>query len=254
MKILSLGWGVQSFALAAMSALGEIERIDYAIHSDTLHERAETYDFIDRYTKWLEFHDIKVIEVKNPTGGLFNIFERGQIQIPAFTSSVYGNSGQLMRSCTQRWKIAPMRKWIRDNCKCEHIEQWIGISTDEFIRMKPSDVKYIQNRWPLIELGMSRDDCKLWLKNHDLDIPPKSSCVFCPFHSFDEWRNIKSNSRDWNTAVLADNRIRNMREQHKLICYLHPSRIPLENIDFRSTEECGQMLLWDDECSGICGI
>ena len=31
MKVISLGWGVQSFTLAAMVALGELEPVDYAI-------------------------------------------------------------------------------------------------------------------------------------------------------------------------------------------------------------------------------
>jgi len=43
MKILNLRWGIQSFTLAAMAALGELEPIDAAIHADTTHERNATY-------------------------------------------------------------------------------------------------------------------------------------------------------------------------------------------------------------------
>lgn len=35
LRVISLGWGVQSWSLAAMAALGEIPRVDYAIHADT---------------------------------------------------------------------------------------------------------------------------------------------------------------------------------------------------------------------------
>ena len=45
LKIISLGWGVQSWALAAMVALGELEPVDFAIHSDTTWERSDTYQF-----------------------------------------------------------------------------------------------------------------------------------------------------------------------------------------------------------------
>ena len=38
MRVISLGWGVQSFTLAAMVALGELEPIDAAIHADTTHD------------------------------------------------------------------------------------------------------------------------------------------------------------------------------------------------------------------------
>ena len=35
---LSLGWGVQSWTIAAMAALEELPPIDLAIHADTGHE------------------------------------------------------------------------------------------------------------------------------------------------------------------------------------------------------------------------
>ncbi len=46
MKVISLGWGVQSFALATMSALGVLPSVDAAIHADTGHERRETLEII----------------------------------------------------------------------------------------------------------------------------------------------------------------------------------------------------------------
>ncbi|MCP4141934.1 MAG: hypothetical protein GY755_16940 [Chloroflexi bacterium] len=256
MKILSLGWGVQSFTLAAMSALGEIEKVDYAIHADTLHESLLTYEFAEKWTSWLENHGVKVITVKNPTNGLFEILEKkkGQAFIPLFTvSRKTGKSGQLRRSCTQRWKVAPLRKKVQELRKGEQVEQWLGISTDEALRMKPSDVKYITHRWPLIDLGMSRDDCKQWLKNHGLDVAPRSSCVFCPYHSTKEWRKVKK-SIDWKEALMADELVRNIREPDGYTSFIHPSRTPLESVDFRTQEEKGQLRLWDEECEGICGI
>jgi len=39
LRVLSLGWGVQSWTLAAMIALKELPPIDYAIHADTTHPR-----------------------------------------------------------------------------------------------------------------------------------------------------------------------------------------------------------------------
>ena len=47
-KAISLGWGVQSFTMAAMVALEELEPIDFAIHADTTHERVGTYQFAER--------------------------------------------------------------------------------------------------------------------------------------------------------------------------------------------------------------
>jgi hypothetical protein len=253
MKILSLGWGVQSFTIAAMVALGDLEPIDAAIHADTLHETRPTYEFAKHWTYWLMEHGVKVITVKNPTGGFFELSNRiGQTHIPAFTLNDHGDTGQLKRSCTHRWKIVPIRRWLQENRHGQSIEQWIGISTDEFVRMKPSNVKYITNRWPLTEKKMSRKDCEKYLLDHGLEIPNKSACIFCPFHNTAEWQKIKATPNDWKDAIAVDNKLRKLRPPYDL--FVHPSRKPLEKVDLRTEEDKGQLSLWDEECSRLRGI
>jgi hypothetical protein len=145
-----------------------------------------------------------------------------------------------------------MRRWIQANRNGEPVEMWLGISTDEFQRMKDSDVKYITHRWPLIERGMSRADCVKWLEAHELDVPSRSACVFCPFHNTAEWRGIKAHPEDWADAIAIDQKIRDARPPYQL--FVHPSRKPLELVDLRTETEKGQMSLWDEECTGICGV
>ena len=132
------------------------------------------------------------------------------------------------------------------------VEQWIGISLDEWQRMKDSDVKYITHRWPLIEKKMTRADCVKWLVSHNLEVPPKSACTFCPFHETAEWRRIQNNPHDWKEAVDIDKKIRFARPGYET--YIHPSRRPLEEVDLRTETEKGQLSLWDSECNGICGV
>ena len=62
---LSLGWGVQSFTLAAMAALGELQGLDVAVHADTTHEGARTYEFAERWTPWLGEHGVTVVTVRS---------------------------------------------------------------------------------------------------------------------------------------------------------------------------------------------
>lgn len=258
MKVLSLGWGVQSFTLAAMVALGELEPIDFAIHADTTHESSLTYDFARRWTPWLEERGVIVVVVV-ATHEKKNIIDKwGGMQIPAFTASTKGD-GQIRRQCTHEWKIRPMREWISAELKQRSltktagiVEQWLGISMDEIQRMKDADVKYILNRWPLIEKRMTRKDCKAWLTEHGLEIPPRSACTFCPFKKSSEWRLTKSVEADWNEATSVDRMIRKSKPPEDL--FVHPSRKPLEEVDFRTAEEKGQLSLWDNECSGICGV
>lgn len=254
MRILSLGWGTQSVTLAAMSVLGEIEPIDFAIHADTTHERTATYAFAKRWTPWLEERGMRVVTVQPKQARVLDlsITKIMSIPIPAFTLS--GNShGQVQRQCTGDWKIAPIRRYIQSVRMGQPVEQWIGISLDEFQRMKPSDVKYITNRWPLVEKRMTRYDCQLWLERHGLEIPTRSACVFCPFHSRAEWRDIRDNAPDdWAKAVEVDSAIRKARPPYDL--FVNVQRRPLAECDLSNQVDAGQLSLWENECQGVCGI
>lgn len=251
MITLSLGWGVQSWTLAAMVALGELLPIDAAIHADTTHERQETYRFAERWTPWLEERGVKVVTVQQPDTG--PVDKHGGMMLPAYMWRD-DKPAQFSRQCTSQWKRAPVRRWLQSNRNGEKVELWLGISLDEFQRMKDSDVKYITHRWPLIEKRMTRQDCIKWLQVHNLDVPPKSSCVFCPYHNRAGWQDVKRNQDDWNKAVEVDKRIRKARPPYDL--FLHPARIPLEDVDLRTPQERGQLDLlanWEAECEGICG-
>ncbi len=250
--VLSLGWGVQSFTLAAMAALGEIEKPDVAIHADTTHESELTYEFASYWKYWLHHYGLNIVTVKDKCTRITTDRKGGEIFIPAFTNTLSSKSGQLRRQCTGRWKIAPIRRFLQENRDGKLVEMWIGISTDEFQRMRDSDVKYITNRYPLIEKCMSRKDCEKWLTDHKLEIPSRSACTFCPFHNTEEWRLIKTNDSDWKEATAVDRLIRKTRPPYDL--FVHPSRKPLEEVDFRTMEEKGQMRLWDEECTGLCGV
>ena len=150
--------------------------------------------------------------------------------------------------------IQPFQEDTREqNRNGEKIEQWLGITLDEVQRMKQSDVKYITHRWPLIEKKMSRWDCKLYLEKHGIEIPPRSACVFCPFHSRAEWKDIRDNApEDWQKAVQVDQEIRKARPPYDL--FVNVQRVPLDQADLDSEVDKGQLTLWDNECEGICGI
>lgn len=266
MKVISLGWGVQSWVLAAMSALGELEPVDFAAHSDTTWERKYTYQFAAIWTPWLEERDVKVVTVSNPerAGSLVN--ESKGVFIPAYTKDIdMGVFGQLRRQCTNDWKIVPMRRYISGELKRRGlaktpgvVEQWLGITLDEWKRAKDSDVKYIKHRFPLLEMNMTRADCLFWLKEHDLPAPGKSACTFCPYHNALAWADMKrEDGADWKQAVEVDAAIRDKRPTYPL--FVHTARKPLDEAvvipeDFGATQL--SFLASDDddaECdSGYC--
>lgn len=249
MKVISLGWGVQSFTLAAMSALGEIEKVNFALHADTGYERAETYKFAKKWTSWLIEHGIEVKTVHHrEIRGIENQMQNYRAcMIPAYSSHFFrSKKGQLKRQCTSNWKIKPMEKVMKGT-----VELWLGISTDEALRMKPNKLTRITNRWPLIELGMSRNDCVVWLKEHGLEVPTKSSCYFCPYHDSHSWRDIMA-GEDREKVIAIDRAIRQVRSHKNVELYIHPSNKPIEKVNFNEINL--QMNLWDEECTGICGV
>lgn len=254
----SLGWGVQSFVLAAMSALGELPRIDVAIHSDTQHERASTYAFAVQWMPWLEERGVKVVTVTNTLrGGTEVVIGGNETPIPARTLN-NGSEGRMHRQCTNTWKIQPIRRYLQEHRNGQPVELWLGISKDEFQRAKDADVAYITHRFPLLELGMSRADCLAWLAARNLPAPSKSSCVFCPFLNKRAWEEMKrQGGADWQHAVEVDAAIRDVRLPGQL--FVHPKLLPLPQAvvipeDFNYSQI--SMLASDDadvECdSGFC--
>ncbi len=238
-SFISLGWGVQSWSLVAMSALGELPKVDYAIHADTGHERQGTYQHAAKWSPWLAAHGIEVVTVRSARTGAVEQANTPAVMIPAFAAGE--KRGQLRRQCTVDWKIRPIRRFLRSKLArlpIGAVESWQGISLDEFHRMRSSDVAYIQNVYPLVERRLTRQDCITWLRERGLDVPPKSACTFCPYHSLGAWEELrKAGGSDWAEAKFVDATIRNKRPMMEL--FIHPAMKPLED----ATETSGQLNL-----------
>lgn len=244
---------MQSWTLAAMSALGELPRVDVAIHSDTTHERSATYAFAAQWTPWLEAHGVMVTTVVNGgREGTDIVIGGGKIPIPAHTTSPKGK-GRIRRQCTGAWKIRPIRRYLQAHRNGQPAELWLGITTDEWHRAKDADVKYITHRFPLLKRGMSRGDCQQWLEGHGLAVPSKSSCVFCPFLNKRAWQEMKrENGSDWEKAVEADRVIRHVRPPGEL--FVHPALKPLaEAVTILEDYGLSQLSLLDsDDADAEC--
>lgn len=167
------------------------------------------------------------------------------------------------RQCTREYKVDPLTKRQRELLGYKPrqrippgaAEVWIGISTDEAHRMKPSRERWQTNRWPLIEHGMSRWDCLRWLERHGYPKPGKSACTFCPYRDDDGWRDMKRNDpASWQEACEVDAALR--ANQHALrlqaVPYIHRSLVPLAEVDL--SIDTRQLDLWGGECEGMCGV
>ena len=134
------------------------------------------------------------------------------------------------------------------------VRQWIGISTDEAMRMKPSGVKYIDNVYPLIDAKMSRHDCRRWFeRNYPGRALAKAAWVACPFHNDAMWRDMKmQDPAAFQQAADFDKAIRQSGTSAKQ--FVHRSCKPLDEVDFRNLEDMGQINMFNQECEGMCGV
>lgn len=172
----------------------------------------------------------------------------------------------LRRQCTQDFKLLPIIKKVREVIglgprqrapKEVTVEQWIGISTDEASRMKPSRLPYIRHRWPLIEQDISRSGCLELFDEWGCARPPKSACTFCPYHDNALWRDMRDNDpASFADAVLVDSAVRSgvPGQRNGEQWFVHRDRVPLADVDFRTAEQAGQSSMFDDECEGMCGV
>lgn len=263
--IISLGAGVQSSTMLMMADRGLIE-IDgqkvipkYAIMSDTGNEPQKVYDWLEYLQSKVENIEIVLTDNGHITDDILNGIknETRFASVPFFTLSKEGKKGILWRQCTQEYKIMAVRKEIRrvlgygprQRVK-EKVRLWMGISTDEIQRVKPSQVKYIENYFPLIEYEMSRQDCLDWFSDNDMPLPPRSSCIICPYHSNEHWRNMKTNDPEsWNMAVEFDKKIRRLPKVDGDV-YLHRQCVPLDQVDLGFE----QIDMFTEECEGMCGL
>jgi len=137
--------------------------------------------------------------------------------------------------------------------KGQHVETWIGISTDEIMRMKPSRDWWQKNRWPLIEKKMSRQDCLDWYKGKDYRTPAKSACIGCPFHDDKFWHEMKTQRpEEFKDACEVDEQIRKGNDKVKDNLFIHRSCVPLKDVKFKVEDD--QLDLFNIECEGMCGV
>ena len=268
LTVISLGAGVQSTVMALMAAKGEIGPMpDICIFADTQWEPVGVYSHLDWLEQEIHWLTTGKMETKRVTAG--NIREdhiNGVNTTGGEFSSMplFGGKGMGRRQCTNEYKIQPLRKAVRrllGIAKGKHVkpdtvvDMWIGISTDEATRMKPSRDKWMNHRWPLIEMDMSRQNCIEWFaREYPGRTLEKSACIGCPFHNDALWREMKISDPDsFADAVDFDKAIRG-KGKGEDAQYLHRSFKPLGEVDFRNLEDLGQLNMFNNECLGMCGV
>ena len=272
LTVISLGGGVQSSVMALMASAGAFDSVPAcAIFADTHWEPPSLYPHLEWLAGQLLFplyvvdngrslrEDVKALT--NHSGS------RRYVDIPVYLKGRDGEGNGIgRRQCTDNYKIRPVRRKVRELLGLRRgqrvpsgvgVELWLGISTDEAIRMKTSRDRWMTNRYPLIEAGMSRRDCMDWWDaRYDWPLE-RSACVACPFQSRARWVETK---RRWPElfaeAVEIDANLRRGLALDKTP-YMHARRLPLAQavaLDEAEPSECGLSDGFGNECEGRCGV
>lgn len=178
-KVLSYGAGTQTFAMLCLIEAGLIEKPDLIIFADTQNEQLETYQHMGEIAIPIMHElDIKFVVVSH--GNLYK-------------DSILQKQTPKPPICTDKYKIREINKYLRKTYPGEIYEVWIGYTTDEeerFLKAE-SHQKYKVNRFPLLELNLSREQCIEFIIKCGYPVPPKSGCWFCPWQTTMKWLRMK---------------------------------------------------------------
>lgn len=186
LRILSLGGGTQSCALALMSAAGDLPRVDHVIFADTHGELPETYAYIWYLAGILHDADIPLHVVSAgslESALLVDVPTSENPTPPAHVRNPDGSKGRIgAYRCSYDFKRRLIDRKVKQLCgargawKRADVEQWIGFSLDEMSRMKQSE----ECRCGHKRIGMTRKGEKVRIHT--------PGCSKCECQKFDRWQ------------------------------------------------------------------
>ena len=254
---------MQSSTLLEMSVEGELPRYDLIVFADTGNEPEAVY----RHLEYLKTRaSVSVVSIGNIYSDTLK--NNRFASMPLYLKMPNGTRVIARRQCTNEYKIQPIKRAVLDylsvlgmarldrsgamrvTTRKHIINMHLGISVDERQRMAPSRVLWQQNKYPLIEMDKTRGDCIAWLKEKSLPIPPKSSCIVCPYHNDEYWLSLTRG--EFESACQFDEQIRNRRTNWKATPYLHSSCIPLRDVKLSARVRPIQLAFATEVMFGKC--
>jgi hypothetical protein len=197
--------------------------------TNTGREKSATWPFVDGFIRpALQSVGLELQIVQAADFVRLDVFWNGTVLLPGYTNQS-GDIGKLDPFCSGTWKRDVGERWMRSiGIKARN---WLGISRDEARRIRAQHRDWLQLWYPLIfEVPMTREQCKALIRaegwNGEI---PHSACWMCPNQSDAEWINMKLHyPEDFEAACHLEAETR-LKDAH---FYLHPSCVPLANVDF----------------------
>ena len=221
MRIISYGGGVQSTAMVILAATKDPDfekacggPIDAALFSNVgdASEHPATLEYVRNVIQpWGEEHGlpIEILTRKDKAGNDRTLYgdimnKERMLSVPMPVRMSNGAPGR--RVCTSDYKVKVIHKWLKEHGATadDPAIQAIGISTDEFQRASSHHLEFERRIYPLITLGMSRQDCLNVPGTVGLPAPGKSSCFFCPYHKTATWSEMRRDEPElfWKSVEL----------------------------------------------------
>jgi hypothetical protein len=267
MRIISYGGGVQSTALCVLATQGKIGHIDAALFSNVGDdsEHPSTITFVrEVMIPWCAERGLAVHELHRVkrNGGTETLLQRllkpGSRSLP-IPVRMPDTGAPGTRNCTADFKIKVVTKWLKAHGATTDTpaDVCIGFSTDEAHRASNrSPSPYEIPVYPLLDLRLSRTDCKNVISRAGLPVPPKSACFFCPFHRPAMWSKMRRDEPAlfWKSADLEQTLLARREMLGKDPVYLTRFGKPLaEAIAERQTDLPGLLDPDTDSCDdGYC--
>lgn len=252
---LSYSAGVQSHCILEMVLRGDIEKPESfaVIRANPGMENGVSLQFAELAAQRCEENGIRFITASGPNlyadlVGLPNSTKTRIDNPPYWTKNrETGKRGKLKQLCTGFYKVAPMRRALRLELESKFgislvtkrippVEMWLGFASDESRRVKPSFVKYVTLKYPLIELGMDRAKVEGYYLKNGIPKPPRSVCSACFSNGLAHYEDMYFNRpEDWDKAVAVDDAVRDMtRLGVKDEVFVSPTLVPLRDLPSRN--------------------
>lgn len=114
--------------------------------ADTSFEATETWDYTFRYVLPLLGSLGLTIELASRELATVDDYGlNGDLLVPAYTAT-----GKFPTYCSSEWKWAVFRRYVRQVKGIDQCVKWLGVSTDEVDRLKPSDVQWQAYVWAVV--------------------------------------------------------------------------------------------------------
>lgn len=229
MKILSCGAGMQSSALHLMSCENALAKIrgeppvwpqvpiyDISIFCDLGFEPPWVKKQVEFLANAGHSCGVPLVILDSPlyTDFMENFGERRTISIPWWTIKEDGHKSKMPRNCTIDYKVELISKYVRwellgykkgqrlrDEDKKAH-EMHMGFSAEEARRCKENPNPMFVNKFPLVEMGLTRADNYAYIKDVWGLETRASACAFCPFHKNYFFKYLRENEPEQFAQVV----------------------------------------------------